>query len=137
MKIGELSAATGVSPRSLRHYEANGLIEAERTPGRQREYPQETLDRVDLIQQLLGAGLVSNEIRPILNAVAAGESSEELVAELLARREVLAQRLAGLSTAIKRLEEMVAIARSPELHCAPAQEFPPRPASTRRASQPR
>ncbi|MFI5897699.1 MerR family DNA-binding transcriptional regulator [Actinoplanes sp. NPDC051513] len=39
MRIGDLSAATGASTRSLRYYEEQGLLTSTRTPGGQRVYP--------------------------------------------------------------------------------------------------
>ena len=40
MRIGELSAAAGVSIRVLRHYEAQGLIQSRRSANNYREYPK-------------------------------------------------------------------------------------------------
>ncbi|WP_199550512.1 MerR family DNA-binding transcriptional regulator, partial [Streptomyces sp. N35] len=38
MKIGQLSAETGVSVRLLRYYEEQGLLASARTPGGHRGY---------------------------------------------------------------------------------------------------
>ena len=38
MRIGDLSAATGASARSLRYYEEQGLLSSERGAGGQRHY---------------------------------------------------------------------------------------------------
>lgn len=66
MKIGALSAVTGVSARSLRYYEQQGLLRSERTPGGQREYASEAPDRVHLITSLLAAGLSTKAIDDVL-----------------------------------------------------------------------
>jgi MerR family redox-sensitive transcriptional activator SoxR len=50
LTIGELSARSGVAPSALRFYEAEGLIDADRTGGNQRRYPRATLRRVALVQ---------------------------------------------------------------------------------------
>ncbi|MBT3151001.1 MerR family transcriptional regulator [Streptomyces sp. CHD11] len=62
MRIGELSARTGVSPRSLRYYEQQGLLACERTPSGQRCYSDDHVRRVALIQAFLGAGMSSRTI---------------------------------------------------------------------------
>jgi DNA-binding transcriptional MerR regulator len=69
MRIGDLSAATGASARSLRYYEEQGLLASERSPGGQRTYPADAVDRVRLIQSLLAAGLNSTTINDVLPCI--------------------------------------------------------------------
>jgi DNA-binding transcriptional MerR regulator len=69
MRIGDLSAATGASARSLRHYEQQGLLASERSAGGQRHYPQAAVERVSLIQSLLAAGLTSSTILDVLPCI--------------------------------------------------------------------
>jgi DNA-binding transcriptional MerR regulator len=69
MRIGELSAATGASARSLRYYEEQGLLASERSGGGQRHYPDTAVDRVRLIQSLLAAGLNSHTILDVLPCI--------------------------------------------------------------------
>ncbi|MGG2464678.1 MerR family transcriptional regulator [Streptomyces sp. RGM 3693] len=66
MRIGELARRTGVSERSLRYYEKQGLLAAERTPGGHRDYPAAAVDRVIRIQELFAAGLCSAKIAQLL-----------------------------------------------------------------------
>ncbi|WP_043646527.1 MerR family transcriptional regulator [Nocardia thailandica] len=66
MRIGELARRTGVSERSLRYYEEQGLLAAERTAGGHRDYPDWAVDRVIHIQELFAAGLTSKRIAQIL-----------------------------------------------------------------------
>lgn len=71
MRIGELAEATGVSARSLRYYEDQGLLRAHRTPAGHRRYTFEDVERVVQIQQLYAAGLCSRvvaELLPCLDA---------------------------------------------------------------------
>ncbi|WP_430782646.1 MerR family transcriptional regulator [Actinoplanes sp. G11-F43] len=70
MRIGELSAATGASARSLRYYEEQGLLGSQRGAGGQRHYPDSAVERVGLIRTLLAAGLSSATIRDVLPCVA-------------------------------------------------------------------
>jgi len=48
---------TGVTPQSLRVYEAKGLLEPSRTEGGTRRYSGDDIDRVHQISALLKAGL--------------------------------------------------------------------------------
>ncbi|MFM9610070.1 MerR family transcriptional regulator [Streptomyces sp. V2] len=91
MRIGELARRSGVSERSLRYYEQQGLLVAERTPGGHREFGEWAVDRVIRVQALYAAGLNSTTIARLLpcmrdadggpSAVADGKPVEELVAE--------------------------------------------------------
>jgi DNA-binding transcriptional MerR regulator len=69
MRIGDLSAATGASARSLRYYEQQGLLASTRSGGGQRHYPLSAVERVGLIQSLLAAGLNSATILDVLPCI--------------------------------------------------------------------
>ncbi|MBO3675001.1 MerR family transcriptional regulator [Streptomyces sp. NEAU-YJ-81] len=62
MRIGELSARTGASRRSLRYYEQQGLLVSARSPSGQRCYDDDHVQRVALIQAFLAAGMSSRTI---------------------------------------------------------------------------
>ncbi|MFD6950899.1 MULTISPECIES: MerR family transcriptional regulator [unclassified Nocardiopsis] len=100
MRIGELSRRTGVSPRSLRYYEEQGLLASTRTPGGHREYGADALERVDRIQCLFAAGLNSDTVRelmPCMYARERGEPAPDLLDGLRAER-------ARVDDAIRRME---------------------------------
>ncbi|MGK5685496.1 MerR family transcriptional regulator [Actinoplanes sp. URMC 104] len=82
MRIGDLSAATGASPRSLRYYEEQGLLTSTRSGGGQRHYPPTAVERVTLIQSLLAAGLNSATIQDVLPCI----SNEAIRTPWLAER---------------------------------------------------
>jgi DNA-binding transcriptional MerR regulator len=92
MRIGALSEASGVSARSLRYYEQNGLIRSERTPGGWRDFDESMVERVVVIQHLFAAGLSSatiNELLPCLEAPPAERTGrlEQLLAQECERLE--------------------------------------------------
>lgn len=94
MRIGDLAAATGASARSLRYYEEQGLLASERTAGGQRIYPEQAVERVQLIQSLLAAGLNSVTINDVLPCI----SDESLRTPWLAGR---------LCAELARVEEQI------------------------------
>ncbi len=69
MRIGELSKRTGVSPRSLRYYEEQGLLTSARSDAGQRHYSDAEVQRVSLIRQLFAAGMSSRVIASVLPCV--------------------------------------------------------------------
>lgn len=69
MRIGDLARSTGVSVRSLRYYEQQGLLSSRRTSGGQREYPESAVDRVIRIQEMFAAGLSSRTMADLLPCV--------------------------------------------------------------------
>ncbi|MFD5265653.1 MerR family transcriptional regulator [Streptomyces sp. NPDC058335] len=117
MRIGELARRTGVSERSLRYYEAQGLLWAGRTPGGHRDYPEAAVDRVVRIQELFAAGLHSAKIAELLPCMrdADGGPSEvatpRLVADLTAERERIDCMIADLVRSRETLDEVIQVAR--------------------------
>ncbi|MGW5481547.1 MerR family transcriptional regulator [Streptomyces sp. NPDC004008] len=66
MRIGELSRRTGVSQRSLRYYEEQGLLTPTRLPNGYRDYDERTVTTVRRIQILLSARLGTSAVAEIL-----------------------------------------------------------------------
>lgn len=87
MRIGEMSAQTGASVRSLRYYEEQGLLRPYRTTSDQRVYGPDAVERVRLLRRLYGAGLNSATIASLLPCV--DTPSNEVTRETIAvmRRE--------------------------------------------------
>lgn len=69
LKIGDVSAATGVSRRLLRYYEEQGLITAARSVGGHRLYEPQEVAAVGHIRDLLAAGLPTRVIRELLGCI--------------------------------------------------------------------
>lgn len=66
-RIGELAAATGLTVRSLRHYEGVGLLDRpSRTAGKQRSYDERDVRRLYRICALRDLGLSLSEIGQML-----------------------------------------------------------------------
>ncbi|WP_372345491.1 MerR family transcriptional regulator [Streptomyces sp. KL116D] len=66
MRIGELAAATGATPRALRHYEQAGLLTPSRAGTRYRVYDDAAVTRVGNIRMLVEAGLTVDDVRVFL-----------------------------------------------------------------------
>ncbi|WP_309095593.1 MerR family transcriptional regulator [Streptomyces sp.] len=119
MRIGELARRTGVSERSLRYYEQQGLLTAERTPGGHREYPEKAVDRVIRIQELYAAGLCSAKIAELLPCMRDSDggpsavATPKLVADLTAERERIDRMIGDLVRSRDTLDEVIEAARLP------------------------
>jgi DNA-binding transcriptional MerR regulator len=74
--IGELAQRTGVSQRSLRYYEQQGLLSADRDVHGYRRYPPDSVRAVARIRALLAAGLSTEVIRDVLPCVVDGDPLE-------------------------------------------------------------
>ncbi|MEU3510977.1 MerR family transcriptional regulator [Streptomyces longwoodensis] len=99
MRIGEASRVSGVSARSLRYYEDEGLIVPGRCGNGYRDYCGSTLDRVRVIRSLLESGLPLRLVRDVLPHLAVGQPDQvcaEFVREVERYRDGLAARIAGL-----------------------------------------
>lgn len=113
MRIGELAELTGVSERSLRYYEEQGLLTPARNHNGYRDYAVSDVDVVRHIQLLLAAGLNTVFIREVLPCmVDTGDGlapgCPELLPHLRGERERLTAAIDGLATARALLDEVIA-----------------------------
>jgi DNA-binding transcriptional MerR regulator len=67
LRIGELSAASGVSRDALRYYEKLGLLpRSHRSSGGFRQYERASVDRIRFVKQAQEHGLTLREIRDLI-----------------------------------------------------------------------
>jgi DNA-binding transcriptional MerR regulator len=112
VRIGELSRLTGVSVRSLRYYEEQGLLRPLRRPSGYREYREEHAATVRGIRLLLAAGLSTATIGELLPCMTDdGEgltpSCGGMLPDLYRERERLSDAAADLLAARDRLDTLI------------------------------
>ncbi|MCX4821406.1 MerR family transcriptional regulator [Streptomyces sp. NBC_01142] len=114
MRIGELASRAGVSIRSVRYYEEQGLLTSTRSPSGQRHYTDVEIERVALIQRLYAAGLSSRTITELLPCVDAPseENSDSALERLAQERERLSTHIADLLRTRDTLDGLMATARA-------------------------
>jgi DNA-binding transcriptional MerR regulator len=100
MLIGELAGRTGVSARSLRYYEANGLLRPRRTSSGYRTYAEAELRVVREIRALLAVGFDLDDVRPFVECLRAGNDSGDVCPDSVA---VLRRKLAEVDECVDRL----------------------------------
>ncbi|MGW4563951.1 MerR family transcriptional regulator [Streptomyces sp. NPDC004561] len=72
MRIGELAARAGTTTRTLRYYEARGLLPARRDGKGHRTYDEGDLRLLEQIRTLRDFGFDLEETRPFLECLRAG-----------------------------------------------------------------
>lgn len=93
-RIGELARVTGVTVRTLHHYEAVGLlVPSLRTDGGHRLYQESDVQRLYRIRALRGLGLSLDEIA---RSVDEGATLAEMLRAHLAHAEVEVERITHL-----------------------------------------
>ncbi|WP_194827771.1 MerR family transcriptional regulator [Nocardia sp. XZ_19_231] len=109
MRIGQLAEQAGVSVRSLRYYEEQGLLYSTRSPSGQRTYVEGAVERVRLLQRLYAAGLPSRTIAELLPCVdsPSAEQTDETWARLLEERDRLDAHIVELLAARDALDAVV------------------------------
>lgn len=123
MRIAEVAARAGVSARSLRYYDQQGLVRPLRDERGWRVYRQRDLDRLQEVRTLLDAGLPVSAIRQLvgcLDADGSGEQaqiSDQLLAELAIVRDRVDARVQCLARNRDALDHW--------LRTAPRSEDPP------------
>ncbi|MET7834787.1 MerR family transcriptional regulator [Micromonospora sediminicola] len=121
MRIGELSARTGVSARSIRYYEQQGLLAAVRNTGGQRVFAESAVERVDLIRRLFDAGLSSRRMSELLPCVTNPDiRTGWLTDRLREERSRMVAEMARLAHAVSVLDDVVADMTVPGEAATPA-----------------
>ncbi len=119
MKIGQLSRRLGLTARTLRYWEARGLLlPARRSEGGTRLYGDEHVRCAQGIQGLKLAGLRLGEVETLRKALQPGSRSSDVILEI---REALAARTAELQASLeaqRSLLETLEVAREWASDCA-------------------
>ena len=95
MRIGELAALTGCTPKALRLYEAHGLLGTVARRGNYRNYGPEDVQRVQWIRQALALGFRLAALQP-LRSIDTPSGAAAVQALLQTRRRAIADELARL-----------------------------------------
>jgi DNA-binding transcriptional MerR regulator len=117
MRIRDLAAQVGTTTRTLRYYEAQGLLPTGRSANGYRVYDEYHVRLVREIRSLQAIGFSLEDVRPFVECLLAGHGSgddcpasvdvyrrklaylERHITELREARDRLAERLAGLGEA--------------------------------------
>lgn len=114
MRIGELAARTGVSVRSLRYYEEQGLLSSTRSSGGQRHYTAVEEERVGFIQRMYAAGLSSRTIAELLPCVdnPSEDTADAALERMIEERARLSGHIAELRRTRDALDALIATNRA-------------------------
>lgn len=104
MQIGELAEKTGLSLRTIRHYDEEGLLNpSARSSGGFRLYSADDLDRLMVIRRMKPLGFSIDEMRELLAVIQGLSGRSRSVRE----RAELRLRLTGFSvTATERRDHL-------------------------------
>jgi len=133
MRIRELAAKTGTTTRTLRYYEAQGLLPTGRSANGYRVYDGHHVRLVREIRSLQAVGFSLEDVRPFVECLLAGHESgddcpasvdvyrrklaylERHIAELRDAHDRLSARLAGLGDASAPLCELLSPGRESDI----------------------
>ena len=101
--VGAVAALTGVSVRTLHHYDHVGLVvPSVRTAAGYRDYTDADIERLHLVLVYRSAGLPLEEIRTLLD-----DPTADVLTHLTRQHEVLLKHAERLQHTIKALEELM------------------------------
>lgn len=132
MKIGQASAASGVSQRMIRHYEAIGLIPAAtRRDSGYRDYDERDVHSLRFIGRARDLGFGIEEIRSLLALWQdRNRSSAEVKALALTRAAELKRKARALDAMRRSLEQLAACCHGDDRpDCPILQDFGAEPAT--------
>lgn len=127
MQIGEVADLTGLSLRTLRHYDDVGLVvPSGRSPGGFRLYTGPDIDRLLLIRRMKPLGFTLEQMRDLLDITdqldtpgLTADQRSALTRRLRAYAETTAERITALHTQLAHAEDFAATLRT-RLTPAPA-----------------
>jgi DNA-binding transcriptional MerR regulator len=108
LRVGDLAARTGVSPRLLRYYENQDLLAAERSSTGQRLFASVAVEQVRSIRLLLEAGLPTRLIRELIDCVQEPGRLEPCAVPMLVEHlEAHDERIANLLSTRAALQGLI------------------------------
>lgn len=125
LRIGELARQVELNPRTIRYYEAIGLLpEPERSPSGYRLYRPADADRLRFIRRVGQLGFPLGEIGEVLALRDRGQAPCAYVADRLERRaDEIDRRVAELEELKRELAELRRRARRLPAHEPPTDGY--------------
>ncbi|KQN89337.1 helix-turn-helix domain-containing protein [Arthrobacter sp. Leaf69] len=110
MHIGELADRTGLSLRTIRHYDDVGLLPATaRTDGGFRVYSEDDFERLMVIKQMKPLGFSLEEMAEILGLLANGPGAPGSAARLAGILEQAAHQRAKMARNLAQADDFIAM----------------------------
>ena len=108
MNIGQAAAASGVSAKSIRHYEANGLIPApRRTAANYRSYSDNDVHVLRFVKRARALGFSMDDIKTLLSLWQDKSRSSSAVKRIArAHIDELERRITELQSMVRSLEHL-------------------------------
>ncbi|VBB09039.1 Hypothetical protein LUCI_4325 [Lucifera butyrica] len=111
MLIRALSDKTGASIRSIRHYEAKGLLVSRRLENGYRDYDEKAIVKVKTIQLYLGLGLTTENIAQIIDCPAGAQYDRPVCKEAYKlykdKLEVITKQIETLYSVQQQLQKRI------------------------------
>ncbi len=131
MRISQLSQRTGVSVHRLRRYESDGLLQATRTAGGYRDYPEHALREVTFIAMGRQMGFSLASLAELLPRYRAGTLTiDEMIERLKLRISEIDALIAAHRVLRKRLVEHIGWFEARRRNAARAGSRDSRPSNT-------
>ena len=113
MRISAIAQQSGVSPRLLRYYEEQGLLNPRRNTSGYREYSEQDVETARRVRQLLDAGLTTAAIRTVLPCLTerAGRLApicSDLIDDLKREQARIDTSIAALTRSRDAIEDVIA-----------------------------
>nr|WP_024874022.1 MerR family transcriptional regulator [Saccharomonospora piscinae] len=116
MQIGEVAERTGLSLRTIRHYEEVGLVVPQsRTQGGFRLYTQLDVDRLNLVKRMKPLGLALENMRDllaVLDPTPDEPEPDDATARLAELTGIAERRCDELRSQLRHTEELAGMLRS-------------------------
>lgn len=100
MRIGELAKRTGTTTRTLRFYEEQGLLDADRAANGYRDYSARHQRLITEIQTLQSIGFSLDETRPFVDCLRAGHEAGDSCGDSI---QVYRRKIAEVDALLSRL----------------------------------
>lgn len=110
MHIGELAERTGLSLRTIRHYDEVGLLPARaRTDGGFRVYSEDDFERLAVIKQMKPLGFSLEEMSEILGLLAGGPDAPGSADRLVEIQGRATHQRAKMARSLAQADDFIAM----------------------------
>ena len=92
---------------TIRRWSDMGYVSSYRTPGGQRIYDQDAVERVTLIKELFAAGLNSDGVVQLLPCIDSGTATSAMVERLICERARIDAEVSRLAATRDRLDRII------------------------------